>query len=169
MPVLFEPFAAYCAARLAEDPHLWAAALFDAVVELGMTLSYPSFTRGLRTRGLRPACEPCRPAKGRPVAIIDHPAGVETQWDWLELPNQPGHWDDYRRSKAFLLVGALSHFGKWRGALCESDDQAHLIGALHRVAVKLGGLAKECRFDRIPVLRLGRDGPNSGTLEAVLR
>ena len=29
------PFATYCAARLAEDPHLWATTLFDEVTELG--------------------------------------------------------------------------------------------------------------------------------------
>jgi transposase len=62
----FGPFAAYCAARLGEDPHLWA-------------------------RGLRPHCEPCRPAKGRPVAVIEHPPGDETQWDWVELPDPPAH------------------------------------------------------------------------------
>jgi hypothetical protein len=122
--------------------------LFDEVVALGFALSYQSFTRGLRARQLRPACEPCRPAKGRPVAIIDHPPGIETQWDWLELPDPPGHWDGYR-GKAFLLVGALSHSGKWRGTICESDDQAHLIDAMHRVAVKLGGLTRDWRFDRM--------------------
>jgi transposase len=148
VPDPFEPFAAYCRERLKEDPHLWASALFDEVVALGFALSYQSFTRGLRARQLRPACEPCRPAKGRPVAIIDHPAGEETQWDWLELPDPPGHWDGYR-GKAFLLVGALSHSGKWRGVLCESDDQAHLIDAMHRVAVKLGGLSRDWRFDRM--------------------
>jgi transposase len=147
-PDPFEPYAVYCAARLTEDPHLWATALFDEVVALGFALSYPSFTRGLRVRGLRPACEPCRPARGRPVGIIDHPPGVETQWDWLELPSPPGHWDGYR-NKAYLLVGALSHSGAWRGVLAESDDQAHLIDALHRVAVKLGGLTKQWRFDRM--------------------
>jgi transposase len=148
VPDPFERYSAYCAARLREDPHLWATALFDEVVALGFGLSYQSFTRGLRARRLRPACEPCRPAKGRPVAIIDHPAGEETQWDWLELPDPPGHWDGYR-GKAFLLVGALSHAGKWRGVLCESDDQPHLLDALHRVAVKLGGLTRDWRFDRM--------------------
>ncbi len=148
VPGAFDPYAGYCTARLAEDPHLWASALFDEVTALGYGLSYPSFTRGLRTRGLRPACEPCRPAKGRPVATIDHPPGVETQWDWLELPDPPGHWDGYR-SRAYLLVGALAHSGAWRGVLAESDDQPHLIDALHRVAVKLGGLTCEWRFDRM--------------------
>ena len=62
-PDPFEPFAGYCRARLAEDPHLWATTLFDELLELGYDRSYPTFTRQLRARGLRPACEPCRPAK----------------------------------------------------------------------------------------------------------
>ena len=45
-----------------EGPHLWATALFDEVTALGYAGSYPSFTRGLRARDLRPACEPCHPA-----------------------------------------------------------------------------------------------------------
>ena len=50
----FEPFAAYCAARLVEDPHVWATTLFDELLELGYDQSYPTFTRALRARGLRP-------------------------------------------------------------------------------------------------------------------
>jgi len=60
----FAKFVDYCAARLTEDPHLWATALFDEVVKLGYERSYPSFTRALRLRGLRPACEPCHPTTG---------------------------------------------------------------------------------------------------------
>ena len=60
-PDSFEPFVAYCAARLVEDPHLWASALMDELTDLGFTGSYPTMTRQLRARGLRPACEPCRP------------------------------------------------------------------------------------------------------------
>ena len=147
-PDAFEKYAVYCAARLKEDPHLWARALLDEVSALGYAGGYSSFTRALRTRGLRPACEPCRPAKGRPVAIIEHPAGAETQWDWLELPDPPGHWDGYDR-KAFLLVGALAHSGMWRGQLCERADTPHLADALHQVAGKLGGLTRSWRFDRM--------------------
>ncbi|HEY3087500.1 MAG TPA: helix-turn-helix domain-containing protein [Jatrophihabitantaceae bacterium] len=77
-PDPFDRFARYCAERLKEDPHLWAGALFDEVVALGYEKSYPTFTRNLRARALRPACEPCRPATGRPVGIIDHPPGAET-------------------------------------------------------------------------------------------
>jgi len=66
--------------------------------------------------------------KGRPVAIIDHPAGDETQWDWVDLPNPPAGWDGYGRT-AHLLVGALSHSGKWRGVLAESTDARAKVNA----------------------------------------
>ena len=80
----FEVYAPYCAQRLADDPLLWASALFDELVDLGYRGSYPTMTRQLRVRALRPWCEPCRPAKGRPIAVIDHPPGAETQWDRSE-------------------------------------------------------------------------------------
>src|SRR5665647_1378304 len=64
-PGPFEVFAPYCAQRLADDPHLWASTLFDELTDLGYLGSYPTMTRQIRTRGLRPACEPCRPATGR--------------------------------------------------------------------------------------------------------
>jgi hypothetical protein len=46
-------FAAYVAARFADDPHLWASALFDEVIPLGYDRSYVSFARQLRLAGLR--------------------------------------------------------------------------------------------------------------------
>jgi transposase len=128
-PDAFAPFAGYCRERLGEDPHLWASTLFDELLELGYDRSYPTFTRQLRARGLRPACEPCRPARGRPVAVIEHPPGEECQFDWLELPDPPTSWG--WGAKAFLLVGALAHSGRWRGVLAESTDAPHLIDALH--------------------------------------
>src|SRR4051794_3472891 len=143
----FEPFAGYCRERLGEDPHLWATTLFDELLELGYPRSYPTFTRQLRARGLRPACEPCRPARDRPVAVIEHPPGEECQFDWLELPDPPPQWG--WGSKAFLLVGALAHSGRWRGVLAESTDQPHVIDALHRICVALGGLTRTWRFDRM--------------------
>jgi transposase len=109
----FGPFVDYAAARLGEDPHLWASTLFDELLGPGFTGSYPTLTRQLRGRRLRPACEPCSPAKGRPVAVIEHPPGAETQWDWLELPDPPAAWGWGRQ--AHLLVGALSHSGRWAG------------------------------------------------------
>ena len=62
-PDRFEVFAGYWRERLVEDPYLWATTLFDEVLELGYDRSYPTFTRQLRARGLRPPCEPCRRAK----------------------------------------------------------------------------------------------------------
>lgn len=144
----FARFVDYAAARLAEDPHLWATALHDEVVKLGYDRSYPSFTRALRLRGLRPACEPCHPAKGRPAAVIEHPAGEETQWDWVELPDPPAGWDGYGK-RAYLLVGALSHSSKWRGVLCESMEQPQLADAQYQIAGKLGGVTRDWRFDRM--------------------
>lgn len=54
VPDPFEPFVAYCAARLTEDPHLWASTLYDELLELGYHGSYPTLTRQLRNRALRP-------------------------------------------------------------------------------------------------------------------
>jgi len=143
----FEEFAEYCKVRLSDDPHLWATALFDEVVALGYKGAYPSFTRGLRTRALRPHCEACAASTGRDHAIIDHPPGEETQFDWLELPDPPGSWG--WGSTAHLFVGALSHSGKWRAVLAESEEQPHLIEALDQVVRRLGGCTKTWRFDRM--------------------
>ena len=143
----FEPFVDYCRARLAEDPHLWASTLFDELQPLGFAGSYPTLTRKLRELRLRPACEPCRPAKDRPVAVIDHPPGEETQWDWLELPDPPAAWGWGKT--AHLLVGALAHSSRWRGRLCEVETLPHLVDGLDNVSRALGGLTKAWRFDRM--------------------
>jgi transposase len=144
---LFERFVDYVRERLAEDPHLWAMTLFDELVALGYAQSYPTLTRQIRDRGLRPHCEPCSVAKRRPVAVIEHPPGDETQWDWLELPDPPPAWD--WGPSACVLVGALAHSGKWRAVLAESMDQPHVIDGLDRVARKLGGVTNVWRFDRM--------------------
>src|SRR4051794_36551359 len=57
-------------------------------------------------------------------------------------------WDGYGK-KAFLLAGSLSHSSKWRGVLCESMEQPQLADAQHRVALRLGGLTQDWRFDRM--------------------
>ncbi len=44
--------------------------------------------------------------------MIEHPPGEETQWDWVELPDPPAHWGWGK--DAHLLVGSLSHFGRWQ-------------------------------------------------------
>jgi transposase len=143
----FEPFAAYCRARLAGDPHLWASTLLDEVTELGYGGGYSTFTRALRRFELRPHCEPCQVTRGRDVAIITHPPGQETQWDWLELPDPPAAWGAGKQ--AHLLVGALAHSSKWRGVLAGAEDFPHLVEALDTVVRQLGGVTQVWRFDRM--------------------
>ena len=156
----FEEFAEYIKIRLTDDPHLWATALFDEVVALGYTGSYPSFTRGLRARALRPHCEPCQASAGRDHAIIGHPPGAEIQFDWLELPDPPTSWG--WGSTAHLFVGALSHSSKWRAVLAESEDQPHMVEALDKVVRRLGGCTNRWRFDRMATVC----HPSSGRISA---
>jgi transposase len=139
----FDRFEAYVRQRLTEDPHVWATVLFDEVRELGYQRSYPTFTRQVRDRELRPHCEPCASSNGRAHVDIEHPPGEEVQWDWLELDDTP--WGD----KAYVLVGSLSHSSKTRAWLSESDDQAHLIVGIHEVLERLGGTARVWRVDRM--------------------
>jgi transposase len=146
---------------------VWATTLFDELVELGYDRSYPTLTRQLRVRGLRPACEPCAPAKGRAVAVIEHPPGDETQWDWLELPDPPAGWG--WGSRAYLLVGALAHSGRWRGVLCPSMDQPHLVEALDRVVRALGGLTRAWRFDRMATVVHPESGRVTASFAAVAK
>jgi transposase len=162
-----EPFVDYVRARLTEDPHLWAVTLFDEVTGLGYDRSYPTFTRQLRTRNLRPHCEPCSATKGRPSVVIEHPPGEETQWDWVELPDPPEHWGWGKT--AHLLVGALAHSGRWRGVLAESEDQAQLIAGLDSVARKLGGLTKNWRFDRMATVCHPESGKVTASFAAVAK
>ena len=143
----FDRFEPYVRARLKEDPHLWASVLFDEIVALGFDRSYPIFTRHVRNRALRPHCEPCSPAHRRPVAVIEHEPGAETQWDWVDLPDPPVAWG--WGTNASLFVGALARSGRWRGVLAESKDQPHVIDGLDRVSRQLGGLTRDWRFDRM--------------------
>ena len=163
----FEPFVDYVRARLSEDPHLWAVTLFDEVAGLGYDRSYPTFTRQIRVRDLRPHCEPCSATKGRANAPIEHPAGEETQWHWLELPDPPAHWAWGKN--AHLLVGALAHSSKWRGTLAPAEDQAHLIDALDKTTRKLGGLTKKWRFDRMTTVCHPDSGKVTATFAAVAK
>ena len=137
------PFAAYLAARFADDPHLWATALFDEVVPLGYGLSYVSFARQLRLAGLRPHCEPCAGVSGRDTIEIAHPAGEEMQWDWFERRRAP--WG----GTAYVLLGTLPHSGRVRGVLAESLDQPHLIEAMDAVMRRHGGTPRIWRTDRL--------------------
>ena len=139
---LVEP---YVRQRLGEDPHLRLTVLFGEVQALavGYGRAYQTFTRQIRDRGLRPHCEACAGSKGRAHTDIDHPPGAEIQWDWLELPETP--WG----AKAYVLVGVLSHSGKFRCWFSESDDQAHLVVGIGEVLKRLGGTARRWRVDRM--------------------
>ncbi|WUE08577.1 IS21 family transposase [Nonomuraea sp. NBC_00507] len=167
----FEPYAEYCRLRLdadTGDPHVWGTTLFDELVGLGYGGGYSTFTRALRARGLRPVCERCAHAGG-PVEYvrIDHPPGVETQWDWLELPDPPARWGWDKG--AHLLVGTLPYSGIWRGVLTESEDQPHLIEALRGVGERLGGVSAEWRFDRMATVCDPGSGEVSASFAAVAK
>ena len=96
--------------RLADDPHLWASTLFDELRRAGLPAGRTqSLTAAIRGHGLRPHCEPCQAARGRDVAIIEHPPGEETQFDWLELPDPPAGWGC--GGQAHLLVGCAGALG----------------------------------------------------------
>jgi transposase len=137
------PFAGYLAARFADDPHVWATALFDEVVPLGYGLSYVSFARQLRLAGLRPHCEACSGVSGRETIEIAHPAGEEMQWDWFERRKAP--WG----GTAYVLLGTLPHSSRVRGVLAESLDQPHLIEAMDGVLRRHGGTPRIWRTDRL--------------------
>ena len=139
----FERFETYVRQRFVDDPHVWATVLFDEVVALGFDRSYQRFTHYLRARGLRPHCEACAGVKGRAHVDIEHPPGVEVQWDWLELPVTP--WGE----AAYVLVGALSHSSKFRAWFSESMDQSHLVVGIDEVLRRLGGTPKRWRVDRM--------------------
>ena len=136
-------FAACLSARFADDPHLWATALFDEVVPLGYGCSYVSFARQLRLAGLRPHCEACAGVSGRETIEIPHPAGEEIQWDWFERRNAP--WG----GTAYALLGTLPHSSRVRGVLAESLDQPHLIEAMDAVLRRHGGTPRIWRTDRL--------------------
>ena len=155
-PDPFAEYVEYCRLRLAADPHLWATTLFDEVTALGYSESYPSFTRAIRQRALRPVCAACKQNASADRASIEHPPGAETQWDWVELPDPPTGWG--WNATAYVLIGALPHSGRWRGWLAESTDQPHLVEGLDAVARRLGGLSRRWRFDRMSTVAQPRSG-----------
>ena len=92
-------------------------------------------------------CLVCQHRRGRaPTVEIEHPAGEEIQWDWLELHDTP--WGE----PAFVLVGALSHSGRFRGVFCEQMTFGHLAEAIHTILVELGGTPRAWRTDRMATI-----------------
>jgi transposase len=143
VPDALAPFVPYLEARFADDAHLWGTALFDEVVPLGYDRSYPSFSRQVRQRALRPHCEACTGVKGRDTIEIEHPAGEEIQWDWFERRGAP--WG----GTGYVLLGTLPHSSRVRGVVAESLDQPHLIEAMDSVMRRLGGTTRIWRTDRL--------------------
>ncbi|WP_244857633.1 hypothetical protein [Agromyces archimandritae] len=137
----FDVFVDYVTARLVEDPHLWAVTLLDELRPLGYDGSYPTLTRQIRDRGLRPACVACAHVTKRANAVIEHPPGEETQFDWVEMPDPPAHWG-FGRKTAYVLVGSLAHSGVWRAVISPSMDTPHLLAAMTALLGLLGGLTR---------------------------
>jgi transposase len=139
-----EPWRAYIAARFVDDPHLPAVTLLEELTDAGFSRSYPTLVRELRRSELRPVCLVCQQRRGRaPTTEIDHRAGEEIQWDWLELAVTP--W----QQPAYVLVGVLSHSGKFRASFCEQMTFAHLARAVHEILGALGGTSLVWRVDRM--------------------
>jgi transposase len=141
-PNPLDPYKNYLKARFTDNCHIWATALYDEVVPLGYRESYVSFARQLRLAELRPHCEACAGVRGRDYIEIEHPPGKEIQWDWFE---RKAPWG----GTAHILLGALSHSGKFRGQLAESQDQPHLVEAMDGVLRRLGGTTSVWRTDRL--------------------
>ena len=157
-PDPFDLIEAYVRQRLSDDHGVWATTLFDEVEALGYDRSYPTFTRKIRQRRLRPHCEGCSGVKGRATVIIDHPAGEEIQWDWDELGTCP--WDP--TVDVSMLVGSLSHSSMSRAWLAFSEDQSHLIEGVDQVLRRFGGTAKVWRVDRMATVI----NPTTGKIQA---
>ncbi|MFC9330837.1 IS21 family transposase [Kitasatospora sp. NPDC057015] len=140
----FLRFLPHCHQRLADDPHLPATVLFDEVVQLGYPGAYSTFTRALRTHRLRPTCDHCRATTGGTVSWS--PAAEEVRFGWLRLPDPPAGWGG--GGHAHLLVGSLTHAGRWRAVLAENEEFPHLVEAMDLVLRRLGGTAGVWLFDR---------------------
>src|SRR3954463_439299 len=146
-PSCLEPFRAYIEARFGDDPHMEVTVLHRELVGVGFDRSYPTLVRELRRLELRPLCLVCQHRRGRSVTVeIEHPAGEEIQWDWLELDDTP--WGQ----PAAVLIGALAHSGRFRGVFCEQMTFGHLAEAMHRVLVELGGTPQVWRTDRMATI-----------------
>jgi transposase len=148
-PSCLDPFRGFIEARFVDDPHLEATVLFRELVAAGFDRSYPTLVRELRRLELRPVCLVCEQRRGDQVTVeIDHPPGEEIQWDWLELAPEDVPWGE----PALVLVGALSHSGRFRAVFCEQMTFGHLAEAMHRVLVALGGTPRVWRTDRMATI-----------------
>jgi transposase len=137
------PYVDYLTARFADDPHLWASALYEEVTRLGYGLSYVSFARQLRTHRLRPHCEACAGVRGRPTIQIDHPPGAELGVGLVRAPPGAVGQDGLRAAWHAALLRADP------GRAGRGDRPAHLVEAVDRVLRRFGGTARAWRTDRL--------------------
>jgi transposase len=142
-PSCVERFRPYLVARFADDAHVLATTLYEELVGLGFDRSYPTLVREIRELGLRPECECCKAGGVKLTIGLEHEPGEELQLDWLELAETP--WG----AKAYVLVGALSHSGRLRGAFSEGESFPHLAEAVDGVLRRLGGTTRSWRTDRM--------------------
>ncbi len=163
-PSCLEPYSAYIAARFEDDPHLEATVLHRELIEAGFARAYTTLVGELRRLELRPVCLMCAHRRGDQVTTeIDHPPGEEIQWDWLELGAADTPWGE----AAYVLVGALSHSGRFRGVFCEQMTFGHLAAAMHEILVALGGTPRVWRTDRMATVvspQTGRITPDAAAL-----
>lgn len=75
------------------------------------------------------------------------------------MPDPPVLWDAGRQAPA---GGALAHSSRWRGVLASAEDFVHLVEAIEQVSVRLGGVSRRWRFDRMATVC----SPESGRLTA---
>jgi transposase len=143
-PSCLDPYRPYITARFEDDPHLLLSVLHRELAGEGFGHCYSSLVKEVRRLELRPICPSCKHCRDKaPTIEIDHPPGEEIQWDWLELEETP--WGQ----KAYVLVGALSHSGRFRAVFCEQTTLGHLAAAIHPILVGLGGSARSWRTDRM--------------------
>lgn len=163
-PSCLEPYRGYIAARFEDDHHLEATVLYRELLDAGFGRAYTTLVRELRRLELRPVCLTCAHRRGGQVTTeIDHPPGEEIQFDWLELAAADTPWGE----PAGVLVGALSHSGRFRGVFCEQMTFGHLTGAMHQVLVALGGTPRVWRTDRMATIvtpQTGRITPDAAAL-----
>jgi transposase len=143
VPSCVEPYRAYLEARFVDDAHVFASVLFEELVGLGFDRSYPTLVREIRSLGLRPVCECCQAGAVKLTVGLEHEPGEELQLDWLELTETP--WG----TRAYVLVGALSHSSRLRGCFSEGESFPHQAEALDGVLRRLGGTARSWRTDRM--------------------
>ncbi|WP_344441442.1 Mu transposase domain-containing protein [Kitasatospora nipponensis] len=145
-PDVFPQFLPYCRLRLAQDPHLAAAVLFDEVVELSYPGGYSTFTRALRKHQARPRCQQCQGLGATGGARTVQGAEEAIRFDWLELPDPPARWG--RENRAHVLLGSLTRSGRWRAALAENVGLPQLVEAMEHVMRRLGGTPEYWWFGR---------------------